>query len=171
MNYKQCLCILAVGIASTIVFANQPSFSASAKKKAQGSKTVNIAAKAARLIAEAKELISEATNDPDAVKFRNLHNQKDGYIICGEYNAKNAYGGYIGYTQFVYPVRDSKVLDSHGAEFSTGGGYKSSPFGPKDDPSFKVLELKQFEQYLRLCYDLPFLHAPTEGEESKDQNP
>jgi hypothetical protein len=52
-------------------------------------------------IALVKTLVSETTRDPEAVKFRFLtgYRASNGdMIICGEANAKNAYGGYVGYT-------------------------------------------------------------------------
>lgn len=42
--------------------------------------------------------------DSDAAKFRGVHinRGRDGIsMICGEVNAKNAFGGYIGYQKFV----------------------------------------------------------------------
>lgn len=52
-------------------------------------------------------------NDPDSAKFRNeryLGNWllSDGYY-CGEINAKNRMGGYIGYQVFYISLRDGKV--------------------------------------------------------------
>lgn len=51
----------------------------------------------------AKSLIAELTREPEAVRIRHLRGYKaaNGHqIICGEANAKNAYGGYIGYYPF-----------------------------------------------------------------------
>ena len=48
----------------------------------------------------AKNIIAEQSREPEAVRFRNLYgfstNTGD-TIVCGEVNAKNAYGGYVGY--------------------------------------------------------------------------
>ena len=52
------------------------------------------------VIAEAKRMIGEKTTDPEAVRFRNVRIGRDGWI-CGEFNAKNAFGGYTGYRRFV----------------------------------------------------------------------
>ena len=48
-----------------------------------------------------KTLVSETTRDPEFARFRFLTGcqASNGHtIICGEVNAKNAYGGYAGYT-------------------------------------------------------------------------
>jgi hypothetical protein len=48
-----------------------------------------------------KTLVSETTRDPESVRFRFLTGYRASNgdtIICGEANAKNAYGGYVGYT-------------------------------------------------------------------------
>lgn len=49
--------------------------------------------------AEAKEKVSEDLKDPSSSQFRNLVAYDDG-LICGELNAKNSYGGYVGYNPF-----------------------------------------------------------------------
>lgn len=38
--------------------------------------------------------------DPDSAQFRNLAASED--VVCGEVNAKNAFGGYVGHTRFIY---------------------------------------------------------------------
>lgn len=41
--------------------------------------------------------------DPSSAMFRNLKVQPylNGHVLCGEYNAKNSYGGYVGFKPFV----------------------------------------------------------------------
>lgn len=72
---------------------------AATKKKANPE-----AALIARGQAEAKALLK----DPESARFRNVHigidilgNKK----VCGEINAKNAFGGYTGFTPFVFHGR------------------------------------------------------------------
>lgn len=54
-----------------------------------------------------KELRKEFTElkDQDSAKFRNIKFAKgdsDGsWVMCGEYNAKNSYGGYAGFSRFM----------------------------------------------------------------------
>lgn len=52
-------------------------------------------------IAKVKEDILEALKDPGSAQFRRILVAADGGIVCGEVNAKNAMGGYIGFKKFV----------------------------------------------------------------------
>ncbi len=53
---------------------------------------------------KAKQEASSQMKDPSSVEFRNVEGYKRGdtglVAICGEINAKNSYGGYVGYKQF-----------------------------------------------------------------------
>ncbi|MBQ4854060.1 hypothetical protein IMW82_05180 [Rhodanobacter sp. B2A1Ga4] len=40
----------------------------------------------------------QTLKDPDSVKLKNVRISKDN--VCGEVNAKNSYGAYVGYTTF-----------------------------------------------------------------------
>jgi hypothetical protein len=40
--------------------------------------------------------------DPDAAKFRNDFQSKDGSYVCGEVNGKNSFGAYIGFKPYIY---------------------------------------------------------------------
>lgn len=58
------------------------------------------------LVAKAKTTITQNLKDPDAAKFRNIGiykstTGKGGVSVCGEVNAKNSYGAYIGFRKFV----------------------------------------------------------------------
>lgn len=60
----------------------------------------------ALLVAKAKATISQDLKDPDAAKFRDIGiykstTGKGGVSVCGEVNAKNSYGAYVGYKRFV----------------------------------------------------------------------
>ena len=54
-----------------------------------------------------KEAIADKMKDPDSVKFRRMKfykPAKNGHriiVLCGELNAKNSLGGYVGYDAFV----------------------------------------------------------------------
>lgn len=52
-------------------------------------------------ITEAKQSIASDLKDPNSVEYRNLHKYSES-VVCGEYNAKNSYGGYIGFKPFIY---------------------------------------------------------------------
>jgi hypothetical protein len=50
-------------------------------------------------VADAKKIIAEQMADPEAVRFRNVRQGRSGFV-CGEFNAKNAFGAYTGYRRF-----------------------------------------------------------------------
>jgi|HubBroStandDraft_6_1064221.scaffolds.fasta_scaffold180952_2 hypothetical protein len=60
--------------------------------------------------AEQEAVANEVRNqlrDPDSAEFRNIaayHDTRFGRMVCGELNAKNSFGGYVGYTGFVIKV-------------------------------------------------------------------
>lgn len=52
---------------------------------------------------DAKEAVSRGLLDPGATQFRNLEVcSEDRNVISGEFNAKNAYGAYVGFKSFYY---------------------------------------------------------------------
>jgi hypothetical protein len=51
--------------------------------------------------AEAKRYVADAMRDPLSVQFRDVRTYSGG-VVCGEYNAKNGYGAYTGFKDFVY---------------------------------------------------------------------
>jgi len=54
-------------------------------------------------ISAAKKNVADSLKDPSSAQFRNVRlvPYKDGSVICGEVNAKNSYGGYVGFKDFV----------------------------------------------------------------------
>lgn len=52
-------------------------------------------------ISEAKIAIEKDLKDPSSAEYRNILEYSDS-IVCGEYNAKNGYGAYVGYTEFIF---------------------------------------------------------------------
>ena len=64
-----------------------------------------------QLIEKAKEIAKYDLKDPDSAKFRNVRvvtkpaqrdETKINTNVCGELNAKNSYGAYIGYVKFMW---------------------------------------------------------------------
>ena len=53
-----------------------------------------------------RSYVVEHLKDPDSAQFRNQ------YGLCGEVNAKNAYGGYTGYMRFMAASKDLVVFDN-----------------------------------------------------------
>lgn len=53
----------------------------------------------AKLIVQAKESVTKKLKDPESARFRGVFVMRDS--VCGEVNAKNSYGGYIGFKRFI----------------------------------------------------------------------
>ena len=67
-------------------------------------------------IEQLHQAIADAMRDPEATRFRQTRIvrriQISGAIVCGEINAKNAFGGYIGFQSFIAMVAGSAALVS-----------------------------------------------------------
>lgn len=55
------------------------------------------------VMAATKEVAKEGLKDPSSAQFRNVRIVSWGSekVVCGEINAKNSYGGYVGFKRFV----------------------------------------------------------------------
>ncbi len=54
--------------------------------------------------AAAERLVTSQMRDSESVEFQNVqaHVRSDGsHIVCGEVNAKNGFGAYVGYVRFI----------------------------------------------------------------------
>lgn len=71
--------------------------------------------------------LSKDLKDPMSVQFKDLRLGKDG-TLCGELNAKNAYGGYTGFKPFMYRpnAESASILNVDGLPKSvaTDEGFK-----------------------------------------------
>lgn len=80
-----------------------------------------------KFIHEAKAAVANEFLDPGSVQFRRIRTIEDVIRpnVCGEVNAKNAYGAYVGFVQFIY------------------SGYGNAVIGPRkgdvDRPLWKIL--------------------------------
>jgi hypothetical protein len=54
-----------------------------------------------KLVIAAKNIVLAGLKDPDSAKFREVGIAPNGRAVCGQFNAKNGYGGYIGYKRFI----------------------------------------------------------------------
>ena len=66
-----------------------------------------------QIINEAKLAVKERLKDPESARFRNVRveeNPNKSVWIKGEYNAKNSYGGYVGFEKFVYSPNDKHLV-------------------------------------------------------------
>lgn len=89
---------LVVGVG----FASSPAFAGAAEQASD----LQVA-----LLERAKEVVARDLKDPSSAQFRNLRTSTvlPGYV-CGEMNAKNSFGGYVGFISFYYKDSDGKVL-------------------------------------------------------------
>lgn len=58
-------------------------------------------------------IVREMMKDPESAKFRETatYRTKLGdQIVCGEYDAKNSFGGYTGYDQYYFRLRNGAVM-------------------------------------------------------------
>jgi len=58
-------------------------------------------------VVKAKTVAQEALVDPESVRFRGLFISigLQTQVLCGELNAKNGYGGYVGFRRFIADER------------------------------------------------------------------
>lgn len=66
---------------------------------------------------EATSQVKLILSDPDSANFRNLQvviNSKGEESICGEVNARNKFGGYVGFTSFSYSKGEVAMLSEAG---------------------------------------------------------
>lgn len=76
------------------------------------------------LITKAKALIAGRMNDPLSLQYRNVRVVRraiDGkalVIVCGEYNAKNRMGGYVGFATFAYEATILEGVFSLGSDLN-----------------------------------------------------
>lgn len=69
-----------------------------------------------------KAFLGEQTRDPEAARVRNLTTYRlnnGDRAICGEFNGKNAYGGYVGYSAFYVRLRDQVIRASQWGEYQS----------------------------------------------------
>lgn len=57
-----------------------------------------------------KGKVKEALKDPESAQFRNLQYLADSNSLCGEVNAKNSMGGYVGFKSFAVSAGGNPVI-------------------------------------------------------------
>lgn len=69
-------------------------------------------AEIAGFVPQAKSYLTQGFKDPNAAQFRGLYVTKAGpaLILCGEVNAKNGFGAYVGFRRF-YAALDDKQIE------------------------------------------------------------
>jgi hypothetical protein len=53
------------------------------------------------LIESAQGIVAAQLKDPQSAQFRNMKGSEKARMVCGEINAKNSMGGYIGFKNFM----------------------------------------------------------------------
>lgn len=57
--------------------------------------------------------------DPESARFKNVRlvPYSTGKVFCGEVNAKNSYGGYIGFMPFVAGISGAEIYDTRNSKY------------------------------------------------------
>lgn len=66
-----------------------------------------------QMIERAEHTVRTRLRDPDSASFRSVFVTPNGLMVCGEVNAKNGFGGYVGYRAFL-AVGDSVDIAQDG---------------------------------------------------------
>jgi hypothetical protein len=64
---------------------------------------------------QAQETVSRDLKDPSSAQFRNLRYVEP--YVCGEVNAKNSFGGYVGFKKFSWTMTGGSVMSDKNDEF------------------------------------------------------
>ena len=67
-------------------------------------------------VAMTKWSLESSLKDPSSVQYKNVGiiTKKAGTkTVCGEYNAKNSYGGYVGFKRFLAPASNFFLLEAN----------------------------------------------------------
>jgi hypothetical protein len=59
-----------------------------------------------------KAIVLEGLKDPGSAQFRNL--KRYTRMVCGEVNAKNSYGGYVGFEPFLVSADKAELVSATG---------------------------------------------------------
>lgn len=89
-----------------------------------------------KLIAQAKESVTRKLKDPESARFRGVFTMRGS--VCGEVNAKNSYGGYVGFKRFLAIEGLLVMLDDDGMAFAQMHDETCSkiPPKPKEPPPY-----------------------------------
>ena len=69
-----------------------------------------------QIVEKGKKTIADILKDPESAQFRKVRlvQYLDGAVVCGEINAKNSYGGYVGFSDFVGGTNSATMRNSDG---------------------------------------------------------
>lgn len=121
----------------------------------------------AEMSAAAKAILAERVTDPGSLQYRKMRvvageaDGSNGLMLCGQYNAKNRLGGYVGYKDFIYDPRKKLLVSLGGNFFSDIDGdfsldeFSSAKISGGTDIAARAAELKKwisrYERYLLNC--------------------
>lgn len=88
------------------------------------------APKDAKIIAIVTKAVADSMKDPESARFRNMHITRGN--VCGEVNAKNGMGGYVGFARFFVPPSGLVRMDDGGGLFLTDWSEGCSSAKPKE---------------------------------------
>lgn len=71
----------------------------------------------AKLIGAGQDRIASSLKDPESARFRNVFVSPRGRAVCGEVNAKNSMGGYVGFKRFI-SAKDKSGIEDDGTYFA-----------------------------------------------------
>lgn len=80
---------------------------------------------------EFREALTSTLKDPTSVQFRDVRLVWDGRALCGSANAKNSYGGYVGFRAFVVDAEGVYWQNDGSDETSIGKYVSRRTFVPK----------------------------------------
>lgn len=78
-----------------------------------------------------QDYFASTLKDPSSAQYRNISVYKIysdgvfGYLICASVNAKNVYGGYVGYQKYGLVTRNGKVIEVQSENADSRNGYRS----------------------------------------------
>lgn len=107
-------------------------------------------------IPRARKPVVAHLSDPDSAKFRNDRIAKSGYL-CGEINAKNRMGGYIGFKKFIAGTGERNYIE--------GDGLLSTP-SPSDQEMLSRVARDFDEQ--RLKWKMDGVNLPEQSESERE---
>jgi hypothetical protein len=97
-------------------------------------------------IKKAKHNLANKMKDPSSVQWKDIR-KIDENLVCGEYNAKNSYGAYIGFKKFA-SLRDLLILDDEQAIIIAGCDGEESSKKEMDKITHKLNEKSKAKKLL-----------------------
>jgi hypothetical protein len=109
------------------------------------------------VIPKARQSIMVFLKDPESAQFRNEHITKSG-ALCGEVNAKNSMGGYVGFKRYI--AVDNKSNYVEGSEPLNG-------WSTADLERRKAEEGHIFARFIDFRKESPDFPVPSESERAR----